>query len=203
MFETPGRLALGFITGLLFGVLLQKGRVAKFQVILGQLLLKDWTVLKIMLTAILVGAIGVYALTAANLADLHVKPLLLGGIVFGGLLFGIGLAVFGYCPGTGVAACGEGRRDALVGVGGMLFGAGLYVAAYPILVPVIRNFGDWGTVTLPEVTSTSPWVWIVGLFILVVSFAWVLERQERTRTEESGTVAEAARVETLREGASK
>ena len=179
MFETPGMLALGFITGLFFGVLLQKGRVAKFHVILGQLLLKDWTVIKIMLTAILVGAIGVYALAAANLANLHVKPMLLGRIVVGGLLFGIGLAVFGYCPGTGVAACGEGRRDAWVGVGGMLFGAGLYVAAYPILVPVIRHFGDWGTVTLPDVTSTSPWVWIVGVFILFISLAWVLERHDR------------------------
>lgn len=197
MFETAEQLALGFVTGLLFGVLLQKGRVAKFQVILGQLLLKDWTVVKIMLTAILVGAIGVYALTAMNLAELHVKPVLLGGVAFGGLLFGIGLAVFGYCPGTSVAACGEGRRDALVGVGGMLFGAGLYVAAYPMLVPVIRYFGDWGTVTLPEVTSTSPWVWIVGILILLISLAVVLQRHEGTKTEESDTMDDASDVQTF------
>lgn len=194
MFETPGRLALGFITGLLFGILLQKGRVAKFQVILGQLLLKDWTVIKIMLTAILVGAIGVYGLAVANLANLHVKPMLLGGVVIGGLLFGIGLAVFGYCPGTGVAACGEGRRDALVGVGGMLFGAGLYVVVYPWILPMIRNFGDWGTVTLPEVTSTSPWVWIVGMFIVVISLAWVLARYDRPKPGESDTVANASHI---------
>lgn len=187
MFETPERLALGFVTGFIFGFLLQKGRVAKFQVILGQLLLKDWTVVKIMLTAILVGAIGVYALVAMNLAELHVKPMLLGGVVFGGLLFGIGLAVFGYCPGTGVAACGEGRRDAVVGVGGMLFGAGLYVAGYPMLVPLIRNFGDWGAVTLPEVTSSSPWAWMVGIFILLISLAVVLQRHDRTEAEFSAT----------------
>lgn len=155
------------------------------------------TVVKIMLTAILVGAIGVYALTAMNLAELHVKPVLLGGVAFGGLLFGIGLAVFGYCPGTSVAACGEGRRDALVGVGGMLFGAGLYVAAYPMLVPVIRYFGDWGTVTLPEVTSTSPWVWIVGILILLLSLAVVLQRHEGTKTEESDTMDNASDVKTF------
>ena len=84
MFETPEKLALGFVTGFIFGFLLQKGRVAKYHVILGQLLLKDWTVVKIMLTAILVGAIGVYLLIAMNLAELHVKPMLLGGVVFGG-----------------------------------------------------------------------------------------------------------------------
>jgi uncharacterized protein len=200
MFETPEKLALGFITGLLFGVLLQKGRVAKFQVILGQLLLQDWTVIKIMLTTILVGAIGVYVLVAANLANLHVKPMLLGGVAFGGLLFGIGLAVFGYCPGTGVAACGEGCRDAWVGVGGMLFGAGLYVAAYPLLVPMIQNFGDWGTVTLPEATSTSPWVWIAGICIVVIGLSVVLERYERTKMQESDTAADASHGKPLHEG---
>ena len=59
MFEEPVKLLLGLITGIVFGFLLQKGQVAKFQAILGQLLLKDLTVLKIMATAIAVGAIGV------------------------------------------------------------------------------------------------------------------------------------------------
>jgi len=57
MFESPGQLALGLLTGFAFGFLLQKGRVARYQTILGQLLLKDWTVLKVMLTAIVVGSV--------------------------------------------------------------------------------------------------------------------------------------------------
>ena len=61
MFDPAWKLLLGLFTGILFGFLLQKGRAAKFHVIVGQMLLKDWTVLKIMLTAIAVGAIGVYA----------------------------------------------------------------------------------------------------------------------------------------------
>ncbi|GJL51581.1 MAG: hypothetical protein NPIRA01_28080 [Nitrospirales bacterium] len=197
MFETPEKLALGLITGIVFGFLLQKGRVAKFQVILGQLLLKDWTVFKIMLTAILVGAIGVYALVAMNLADLHVKPLLLGGVVFGGLLFGIGLAVFGYCPGTSVAACGEGRRDAMIGVGGMLFGAALYVAVYPLLVPIIQDLGDWGKITLPQATSTSPWIWIVGIFILLISLALVRQRHERKKMKECEAAPDSSHIKIL------
>ena len=52
MFESPEQLVLGLITGVAFGFLLQKGRVAKYQTILGQLLLKDWTVVKIMATAV-------------------------------------------------------------------------------------------------------------------------------------------------------
>ncbi len=56
MFDSPEKLLLGLLTGIAFGVLLQKGRVAKFAVIVGQFLLKDWTVVKIMGTAVVVGS---------------------------------------------------------------------------------------------------------------------------------------------------
>lgn len=163
MFDSPDKLLLGLVTGVVFGVLLQKGRVAKFPVIVGQFLLRDWTVAKIMGTAVVVGAIGVYALVAAGHADLHVKPLLLGGVLVGGVLFGVGMTVLGYCPGTTVAACGEGRRDAAAGVLGMFAGALAFVAAWPALKPVIKGLGDYGKLTLPDLTGTSPWLWIAAL----------------------------------------
>ncbi len=72
-----------------------------------------------MLTVIALGAIGVYGLVATEMASLHFKPMLWGGGLAGGILFGIGIAIFGYCPGTGLAACGEGRKDAMIGVVGM------------------------------------------------------------------------------------
>ncbi len=106
MFDSPEKLALGLLTGIVFGFLLQKGRAAKYHVIVGQFLLKDWTVVKIMLTAVLVGSVGVYALVQTDWASLHIRPALLGGVLLGGVCFGIGIVVFGYCPGTSVAACG-------------------------------------------------------------------------------------------------
>ena len=71
MFESPDQLLLGLLTGIAFGFLLQKGRVAKYQTILAQLLLKDWTVLKIMMTAVVVGSIGVEV--AGSLVDILTK----------------------------------------------------------------------------------------------------------------------------------
>ena len=112
MFEEPCRLILGLVTGFVFRVLLQKGQVAKFQTIMGQLLLKDWTVLKIMATAIAVGTIGVHVLVLGEQTSLHIQSAALARVIIGGIIFGIGLAILGLCPGTSVAACGEGRRDA-------------------------------------------------------------------------------------------
>lgn len=174
MFDEPTKLALGLLTGIVFGFLLQKGRAAKFHVIVGQFLLKDWTVVKIMGTAVVVGAVGVYALVAMDLASLHVRPLLWGGVVIGAACFGVGIAVFGYCPGTGVAACGEGRRDAMAGVLGMLVGAAVYVALFPALQPVVKGLGDAGKVTLPEVVGTSAWPWVVGLSLVGSAALWLL-----------------------------
>lgn len=163
MVDSPERLLLGLVTGVVFGFLLQKGQVAKFPVIVGQFLLKDWTVVKIMGTAVIVGSVGVHALVSSGQAQLHIKPFLLGGVLIGGLCFGVGMAVFGYCPGTSVAACGEGKPDAMVGVVGMLAGALAFVVAFPALQPVIKGLGDLGKLTLPEATGTSPWLWVAAL----------------------------------------
>lgn len=176
MFDEPINLVLGLGTGILFGILLQKGQVAKFQKILGQFLLKDWTVLKIMVTAIAVGTIGVHVLVAGGQASLHIQTAALARVIIGGVLFGAGLVIFGLCPGTSVAACGEGRRDAMVGVIGMLIGAGTYVAAFSALEPVMKSMPDFGKVTLPQVTGTSPWLWAIGLASVMAVALAILER---------------------------
>lgn len=162
MFDPLWKLTLGLLTGVIFGFLLQKGRVAKFHVVVNQFLFRDWTVVKIMGTAVVVGAIGIYSLLPTEAVSLHIKPLVWLGVVAGGICFGVGMAIFGYCPGTSVAACGEGRRDAMLGVLGMLLGAGLYVVLYPQLADWLKSWGDAGKVTLPELTGTSVWLWVDG-----------------------------------------
>lgn len=176
MFEAPAQLALGLASGIIFGILLQKGQAAKFQTILGQLLLKDWTVVKIMAAAVAVGTIGVHVLAARGQADLHVQTAAWARLILGGVLFGAGLAVFGLCPGTSVAACGEGRRDAMAGVAGMFFGAGAYVAAFSILRPALQALPDHGKATLPQVTGTPAWPWAIGLAGVIAVGLAALER---------------------------
>ena len=180
MFEVePARdLVLGLLTGIVFGFLLQKGRVAKYQTILAQLLLKDWTVFKIMLTAIVTGAIGVYFLIETGNTKLDVWPLQPAAMLLGAVFFGIGLALIGYCPGTGMAGAGEGSRDAMVGVLGMLTGAGIFVVGFDDLEPVALALGDWGKVTIPQLLSISPWPVIAGMTVVVTVILLFLARYE-------------------------
>jgi uncharacterized protein len=163
MFDAPLHLCLGLAVGMVFGFLLQKGQVTKFRVIVGQFLLRDFTMLRVMLTAIVVGAIGVYALRAAGLVALHPKPALLGGTVVGGLVFGVGMALLGYCPGTAVAAMAEGSRHAIAGVVGMLAGAACFAEVYGALARTVLAVADYGSATIPELTGLSPWILIAIL----------------------------------------
>ncbi len=187
MFESTEKLLLGLVTGLVFGFLLQKGRVAKYETIVKQFQFRDWTVVKTMGTAVVVGAVGVFTLIHFGLASLHVKPLLLTGVLLGAVLFGIGMGVLGYCPGTCVAGCGEGRRDAMAGLLGMVLGAGIYVALYSQLKPLSESLGNEGKLTFPAMTSTSPWLWVAGLVVagsIAFAFSQRVQYSQSPNTED-------------------
>lgn len=158
---------LGLITGVLFGALLQQGRVLRYEKQVGAMLLKDMTILKFMLSAIVVGMVGINLLVSLGAVSLSVKATAIGNNLIGGLLFGIGWAVMGYCPGTSVGAVAEGRWHAIFGILGMLVGAALFARAYPALAATVGTWGKFGKITLPEVLGVSPWLVIP---VLVVGF---------------------------------
>lgn len=144
------QLLLGLCFGIAFGFLLQKGGVAKFEVLLGALLLTDLTVMKIMLTAILVGMLGIFGMHGLGLVKLHVKPTRYAANVIGGLIFGIGFALLGYCPGTGAAALGQGNLDAVAGILGLLAGSYLYAECSRMLSSTVLTWGNRGGIMLPD-----------------------------------------------------
>ncbi|MGV8074980.1 MAG: YeeE/YedE thiosulfate transporter family protein [Syntrophobacteraceae bacterium] len=164
---------LGLITGVLFGFLLQKGRVLRFEKQVGAMLLTDMTIIKFMLSAIMVGMVGITLLTDAGIATLSHKPMNVGAVLIGGALFGCGWAVMGFCPGTSIGALGEGRWHAVFAIAGMLAGAALYAELYPFFKSNILAWKDFGKIGLPAVIGVSPWV-IIPFFwaATILLFLW-------------------------------
>lgn len=166
-------LIYGLITGIVFGFLLQRGGVLRYDRQIGALRLMDMTILKFMLSAILVAMVGVYLLRDMGIVKLSIKPTILGAQILGGLVFGLGWGVLGYCPGTQIGALGEGRWDAIWGIMGMLLGAALYAEAYPLMKATVLTWGVYGKITLPQILGVNHWLVIVPfVFGGIGMFLW-------------------------------
>lgn len=162
--------------GFLFGFLLQKGGVAKYQVLVGQLLLEDFTVIRVMVSAIIVGMIGVLAMNRLGLVQLHLKPTRYAANVVGGLVFGAGFALAGYCPGTGAAALGQGNYDAIAVIAGMMAGSYLFALMSHLLSRTLETWGDRGERTLPQLLHVRQLPLAAGLAALLVLTLVALSR---------------------------
>lgn len=171
--ETARWLALPL--GIIFGVLLHRGGVANYNVIVNQFRFRDFTVLKVMLTAIIVGGIGVLILKTSGHAQYHIKPANMLGVVLGATLFGVGMVLYGYCPGTGVAAMATGSLHAMVGFGGMLVGGVLYALSFTWVETHIQSVAALGKVRLPEITGVPDWGWFAILIAIAGVVFWLVE----------------------------
>jgi hypothetical protein len=168
---------IGLLLGIAFGFLLQKGGATQYDVIIGQLLWQDFTVVKIMLSAVLIGMLGVHVLKSLGLAELHPKAGSVGMTVIGGLIFGVGFGVLGYCPGTIAGAVGQGQLDALVGgLAGILVGAGLFAALYPRVQNGLLRRGYFGELTFPQLFKVNHWVVVVPVAAMIVGLLVWLEK---------------------------
>jgi uncharacterized membrane protein YedE/YeeE len=126
-----------------------------------------------MLSAIIVGSVGITLLAQNGVITLSHKPMNVGAVLIGGALFGIGWGIMGFCPGTSVGAVAEGRLHAIFAVIGMITGAAIYAELYPYFKTTILAWKDFGKIGLPDVLGVSPWVIVVALWVVSLGlFAW-------------------------------
>jgi uncharacterized protein len=163
----------GALFGLMFGFLLQKGGVAKYHVLVGVLLLEDFTVVKVMLSAIITGMIGVYMMNRLGLVELQIKPTVLGSNIIGGLIFGVGFGLIAYCPGTDAAAVGQGNYDAILGMAGLIVGSYLFALSSRYSSGTVSKWGDYGKLTLPQLVRlpTAAFIAIAAPLLIAVLIA--------------------------------
>lgn len=167
--EDKRPLFFGLSFGILFGFLLHKGGATKYDVIVGQLLLTDFTVMQIMLSASATGMIGIYFMKSMGWIKLSIKSGSVGMNVIGALIFGVGFAVLGYCPGTIAGAIGNGYLDAIVGgLAGIILGTWIFAVMYPRLKDGILKKGYFGDITLPRLLKVNDWVVVVPAVVLII-----------------------------------
>lgn len=155
--EEAGFIAIFFL-GLLFGFFLERAGFGSSRKLTSIFYFRDWSVLRVMFTAIVVAMIGLLYLTGIGWMDgeaVTVKETILGAQIVGGLLLGAGFIIGGYCPGTSAVAAASGKLDAFAYIGGMFAGTFLFTAVYDRIQP-LYHWGEMGVKTLPEVLGVQP-----------------------------------------------
>lgn len=170
-------LAAACSIGFAFGWLLQKAGLSRYDRIVNIYRLRDLTVLKFLLSALVAGAVSIGFLRALGVEGMvPVPPTFLAGNFAGGVLFGVGMAVSGFCPGTIAAGIGEGRIDYLVPGGlGLVAGALAFGALYARLAPLAAK-GALAAATIPAWLGVEPWLVVALLGVLAAFLFYVIDR---------------------------
>ena len=180
----------GLLCGVLFGWVLESAGFGSPCKLTGQFRLNDWSVLKVMFTAIVVAAAGLVALQALGWMDadaVFVPSALLAAAAIGGALIGVGFAVGGYCPGTSVVGLFSGRLDAGVFLLGLLAGTWVFAGLYG---PTIQAVMDAAEVMSGDTFSEAFGVptWLV-LLAMAAALAAVFVMGERFERQSRGPVS--------------
>lgn len=190
-------LLLAIILGLLFGFVLERVGAANPDKILGMLRLTDLHLMKVIVAAIGISSLILFAgilIGLVNVSHLSIKAMY-PGVLLGGALLGLGWAIGGYCPGTGVVAAGRGRKDALFFIVGGLIGAGLFIVQYGGMAEagwmqdwfggkaMLVDTGVKGAAPILEGRWTAFLAMIIGALMLGISCLLPLHPGQRQGTE--------------------
>lgn len=157
--------------GIAFGVILERAGLGDPRVIAGQLLGRDFTVVRVMFGAIVTAMLGVVWAENAGWLDassIAMPPTDLPAQALGAVIFGGGFALAALCPGTACVAAASGRRDGLAAVGGMFAGTALTPIAWPVVRGVVADAPREGA-TLAADTGVP-----VGVVVVLLTAAAVL-----------------------------
>ena len=178
-----GQLVIAAGIGVAFGFALERAGLGSAKKLAGQFYFTDFTVFKVMFTAIVTAMLGLFALSRLGLLDvdrLQIPGTWLLPQLAGGILFGAGFIMGGLCPGTSCVAAASGRGDGLALIGGMLFGSLLFAELFPVVVGFYRSTA-MGYATLPSVLHLPEPLVVALITAGALACFYGLARFERSR----------------------
>ncbi|RUO71400.1 DUF6691 family protein [Pseudidiomarina salinarum] len=162
-------IAAGLLAGFLFGFVLENAGFGSPRKLTGQFRLEDWSVFKVMFTAVIVAAALLWLSKQLGLMgaeSYHIPTPFYAAMAVGGVLVGAGFAIGGYCPGTSVAGLAGGRLDALVFMIGMVAGTALFAAWFGPLEDFYLAFPGPEAQTIMDLTGVPEWLIILILALV-------------------------------------
>jgi uncharacterized protein len=164
-------LLIAIAIGIAFGFTLERAGLGNARKLAGQFYFTDFTVFKVMFSAIVVAMLGAFWLSRLGVLDLrgvYVPETWLRPQLVGGLLFGAGFVVAGLCPGTSCVSAATGRRDGLAAVAGMFFGILVTGLAFTPLQRFYESTSR-GSFTLPDLLHVPYGVVVFAIVVMALA----------------------------------
>ena len=171
----------GLLMGVIFGFALEKSRVFEPGVIVGQMQLRNFIMLKVFFAAVATGALVLAFLNGFGLVKLQPKPTLYAADIVGGLILGAGISLAGACPGTTLAQIGVGYRDAIFTLVGGLFGAVAFTYAEPWLSKTLIGTGP--KLIFTDLAGIPYWQGALALAAAIVVILVLMEKARPWRDD--------------------
>jgi uncharacterized membrane protein YedE/YeeE len=171
LFSYDVSLLMALVIGIGFGFFLERGGLGSSRKLAAQFYLTDLTVFKVMFTAIVTSALGLFWLSWLGILDfsmVYINPTYIFPQLIGGLIFGIGFVTGGLCPGTSCVSAATGRIDGIVLLLGLFFGIFLFGETFSLINEFLYS-GSLGQITFPDLTSLPKGIIIFLLVLMAVA----------------------------------
>jgi len=179
-FDFAYSLQLAGLIGFFFGFALERAGFGNPRKLTAIFYLKDFAVLKVMFTAIVVCILGLLYFSIFGWIDLgrvYLLPTYIWPQIVGGAVLGVGFVMGGYCPTTSVVATVSGKIDGLIFILGMIFGSLFFAELFPLLEGFYSS-GDMGAVRLTDILKINSGIIALLVCCMAVGAFWFTEKVE-------------------------
>jgi len=179
-FDFAYGLQMAGLIGFLFGFVLERAGFGNVRKLTAIFYLRDFAVLKVMFTAIVVCMLGLLYFSVFGWIDLglvYLLPTYIWPQIVGGLILGVGFIMGGYCPTTSIVATVSGKLDGLIFIVGMIIGSFIFAEIFPLLEG-FYSAGDMGAVRLSDVLNLNSGIIALLVCLMAVGTYWFVEKVE-------------------------
>ncbi len=179
-FSAASYVVASLVLGFFFGFFLERAGFSSARKLTDQFYFKDFAVLKVMFTAIIVAMLGIAYFSMLgwlNFGQVYVPETFIWPQLLGGIFLGAGFILGGYCPGTSVVAAAIGKFDALLFMAGILIG----IFGFGAAVPHFQKFflsGALGALTIPQWLNVNAGVVSFAVTVIALAAFWAAEKSE-------------------------
>jgi uncharacterized membrane protein YedE/YeeE len=180
-FDFAYSLQLAGLIGFMFGFVLERAGFGNPRKLTAIFYLRDFAVLKVMFTAIVVCILGLLFFSVFGWIDLtrvYLLPTFIWPQIVGGLVLGVGFVMGGYCPTTSVVGAVSGKLDGLIFIIGMMIGSIFFAEIFPLIEKFYIS-GAKGAIRLTDVFGINSGIIAFMVCLVAVGAFWLAEKVEQ------------------------